>query len=638
MRGYLASKNLVLKPADKRNVHTSCFWCGEQDGKRGRLYINIDDDAEIPGLFMCHLCGERGSLKKIKRFFGDPVDDGQDPGITYYDVLVAGAAFFHKNLNDHPEVVDYYKHERGLTRDTIAHFKLGWADGRLVPHLKALGFSDDEIRGSGFTMKNGDEFFNQVYTIPYYLGQTCVGVRQKIPGGKYKQPSGFFQRLFNIDAARGAVEVILTEGEFDAMLLHQMGYTAVLGVPGATQWNESWNNYVREAKRVWCVFDNDTAGRNGADKIKELVGPRCRALTIPQKVGGDDEDHNDISDWIVQEGHTVEDFANLLRKSKSTLLITVAEAMGEWKEIQGVEGIKFNFETLDTLINPGLLAGEVAIVLAKTGTGKSLWIENTFELMAQADPKLKFLFMSLEQTKGDWFERAQRIRAFYKVAELGPTSLDDTEMDAFNERIQQEVFNWWTPRLMLTDKNRMTEEHIRSTLDDYEMEMGTKPDVLAIDYLGYLARGFRGKDRYEKTSEAVMAVKEIAKDYGVPVLLPHQVNRVGKDGQRLETDMARDSGAVEETGDFVFALWNPDHGQTAANMSGKIQMYIGKSRHGGKGKEVYYQWGKHTLVMVPQDHRGLVQQALAEENFPLTGRWQDAIYSHRTGKRVQTRP
>lgn len=632
VRAYLSSKGLTLKTADKRNVNTSCFWCGEDPQKRGRLYINVDPDADIPGLFQCHLCGEHGSLKKIKRHFGDPVDDGKDPGIVYYDVLAAGASFFHKNLNAHPEAVAYYKDERGLTLDTIKQFKLGWADGNVIPHLKSLGFSNDEIRGAGFMTGSANEFYVGVYTIPYYIGPTCVGVRQKEPGGKYKQPSGFFQRIFNVDAARGAEEVVLTEGEFDAIVLSQMGYKA-LGVPGATQWNESWNNYVRDAKRVWAVFDNDDAGRKGAEKIRELVGPRCTALTIPPKTPGDDDDANDISDWIVNQNHTADDFSELLRKNKKTLLITVGEAMAEWESVQGKEGIKFNFRKLDDAIAPGLLAGEVVVLLAKTGTGKSLWIENTFELMAQQDPNLRFLFMSLEQTRGDWFERAQRIRAFYRIHddEFKLTSLEPEAVELWQKLIKDDVFDWWNPRLMLTDKNRMAEDHIRASLDDYQFEMGCLPDVLAIDYLGYLARGFKGGDRYEKTSEAIMAVKEIAKDYKLPILLPHQVNRTGKDGQRLEIDMARDAGSVEETGDFVFMLWNPDHGMDAK--TGKIGIKIGKSRHGGKDAEFFYQWGRQTLVMVPEGMDRFHQEAAWELNYTHSAAWHRVIYQHCTGKR-----
>ena len=630
--GYLHSKGLNPKRADKWNVNFACPFCNESESKRGRLYINTDEDADVPGLFYCHLCGEHGSLRKIQRHFGDPVDDSKDPGVTHYDLKQDAASYFHKALNRHPEAVRYYE-DRGLEHDTIRRFKLGWADGKVVPHLKSLGYSDHDIRSAGFVRSDGNEFYNQVHTIPYFVGKTCVGIRLKEPGGKYRQPSGWVQRPFNVDDSYGADELILTEGEFDCMIAIQMGYKS-MGVPGAAQWQDGWNDYVKDVKRVWAVFDNDSAGRKGIDRIKEKVGPKIRGLTVPPKPGGDDEDANDLSDWIVEQKHTAEDFANLLKRHKGGLLISVREAMESWEEIQGVEGLKFGFERLDTLLHPGLLPGQVVIALAKTNTGKTLWLINCFERMAMANDNLKFLFMSLEQTSFDWFERAQRIRALYTLDQNGPDSYEEAEIEAFTKRIKDVTFRFWEDRMMLTEANRMTEEHIRQTLDDYVMEMGALPDVLAIDYLGYLARGFGGKDHYEKTSAAVMALKALAKEYRIPILTPHQVNRSSRFGQKIEIDSARDAGTVEETGDFVFTLHNPDHGKTPEEpKTGKVNLEIGKSRHGGKSQELWYQFGGYSLAMVPQDDKAHVLLASQELSVKDQMPWQHAMCWLKTGKR-----
>lgn len=631
--GYLSSKGLQIRRADKRNVNVPCWYCGEADGKRGRLYVNVDEDADIPGLHFCHLCGTKGSLKSIQRFFGDDTSTGTDRGVIHYDVLNAAALFYHKNLNHHPEAVTYFEVDRGLTRETIRKYRLGWADGDVLPHLRKLGHTDDVIREAGFIIgRENHEFYQGVYTIPYYVGPTCVGIRQKDPEGKYKQPSGYSQRPFGTDNIKDAEQVVITEGEFDCMVAEQLGYTAV-GCPGASGWQETWNEYLRDAKRVWVVFDNDKGGRDGAERIRAMVGPRCRAITIPPTPGGDQDDKNDISDWVVKQGHTKDDFEGLLNKNKGTLLITVAEAMDEWAAVQGMEGIKFNIRALDTLLYPGLLPGQVVITLAKTNTGKTLWLENTMELMAQGDPELKFLFMSLEQTRGEWFERAHRIHAFYQP-NIWPDTDDEAAIEAFSKRARQVAFEWWDPRFMMTDKNRMTQDHIRVTLDDYALEHGVLPDVVCIDYLGYLARGFPGSGKYETTSEAVMVVKEVAKDYGVTILTPHQVNRGATDGQKIGIDTARDSGAIEETGDFVFVLYDPDVGKKDEDPSktGMIHMHIGKSRHGGKGKEIRYGFGRRTLVMVPEGREAEATLAVREERF-TSGHWQHALFRHRHGLR-----
>lgn len=636
--GYLASKGLHLKPADKSNVHTSCMFCREPEGKRGRLYINVDDNADIPGLFMCHLCGERGSLSKIKRFYGDPVSDGggRDRGELHYDVIRLGAEFFHSQLRSVPQIVQWLQVDRGLDVATIKKFKLGWADGQgnVITHLKGLGHSEDDLLGAGFLVRDKKNnvvrpFFNDVVTIPYYVGPTCVGIREKKLGGKYRQPFGWTQRIYNVDAIRGADQLVVTEGEFDCMLAEQMGYHAV-GVPGSSQWQDSWNAQVKDVKRFWVVFDNDDAGRKGAERIAQSLGPRVKIANIPPGPSGEDDDGNDISAWIVEQKHDAVDFDQHLRSHRNTLLITVDEAIEEWKSVQNMVGLKFGYKQLDEAIDPGLLPGQVVVVLAKTNTGKTIWLLNTMHRMSMVpeQAECKFLFMSLEQTRGDWFVRAQRIYAFYDLS-IGPVSGDPREIEAFDARALDYTAAWWRHRLMLTDKNRIGRDELHEILDDYEDMHGKLPDVVAIDYLGYMARAFPGKDKYEKTSEAIMTVKEVAKDRRIVVLLPHQVSRTAQFGQKFDIDTARDSGAIEETADFVFTLHNPDHGTD--QRTGKLNMEIGKSRHGGKGTPLHYRFSPLTLTLVPDadpDERRAIQE-LEWGKIP----WQYAALGHRLGKR-----
>jgi replicative DNA helicase len=103
-----------------------------------------------------------------------------------------------------------------------------------------------------------------------------------------------------------------------------------------------------------------------------------------------------------------------------------------------------------------------------------------------------------------------------------------------------------------------------------------------------------------------MEMKAIAKKYEVSVIVPHQVNRVGDRGQRLELDMARDSGAVEETADFVFGLYRPNENRDNDDGSidpwrhrADVRLEVLKSRHGNVGKEVRMYWAPYSLAMLP---------------------------------------
>jgi hypothetical protein len=68
--------------------------------------------------------------------------------------------------------------------------------------------------------------------------------------------------------------------------------------------------------------------------------------------------------------------------------------------------------------------------------------------------------------------------------------------------------------------------------------------------------------------------------------------------------MARDSGAVEETSDFVFGLYRPhenrDNDDTELvpwRRRADIRLEVLKSRHGNVGKETWMHWAPYSLAM-----------------------------------------
>ena len=178
---------------------------------------------------------------------------------------------------------------------------------------------------------------------------------------------------------------------------------------------------------------------------------------------------------------------------------------------------------------------------------------------------------------------ARKIWRFYN------TDGDDDACDA-----------WWDEHILLVDKNRLRPEEFKQVLADYEIARGKIPAVTFVDYLGYYAQSFPG-DRYSRTSDAIMSMKEVAKEARTIIVTPHQVSRLAKYGDEPDVDAARDAGVVEETADFMFVLWNPDAtlGREEEEKSGVLNLRLGKSRHGGRGAKIAFQFAPISLTMVP---------------------------------------
>lgn len=564
--GYLRAKGLALKPAGARNIHTACVFCGEDPAARGRLYINIDPGAEILGLHYCHLCGTKGSLTTLKRHFGDQPAEEELDGQVRAEILRVAVEHYRAQLAQYPEVLDYLTGpQRGLTVPTIERHELGYApmeisyDGAtgvtttrtsrmLYSHLRKQ-FDAGDILATGICQKRDDgeivDALTGMIVIPYRTANTVVSLRgrtwpfteddfqawnsetYKPFKAKYKTCAGTGTRLFNTDACWDTDEVYITEGEFDALILEQQGYRAVAS-PGAESWQETWDDYLTPLKRVWIVYDRDVAGEKGANKLIDRFGGKARRVHLS-------EEGEKCDPTMFFADHDRDDFEKVLDQvRKGEFLVTVDEAIDEFTRIQSEPGLQFGWELLDIMIAPGLQAGQVMVLLAKTNTGKSLMLFNLMQLirMVPGQEDRKMLLLSLEQTRGEWWDRARRIHRFYNI-----------------HSDEAEARRWWMHNAMLVDRNRLSEAQFRQIIEDFAYQMGRVPDLMTVDYLGYWARSFRG-EAYERTSQAIMALKAIAKEYRIPMIVPHQVSRVGRDGEEFSADAARDS----VTGDTLITL------------------------------------------------------------------------------------
>jgi hypothetical protein len=573
-----------------------------------------------PGLFHCKLCDERGAWNKLRKHFGDPIITDKEE--YAYDtvkprVLKQAAMFCLENMFAHEEVYDYLRSTRGLTLETIEAHQIGYADGALREFLLDDGFSVADLAKAGLVKGNGSDALYNHITIPYFVSGNVVSIRGRLYSGdgpKYLTLQGHKAFLYNSDTVwEHPPELVVCEGEFDALMVEQMGYAAV-GVPGVSTWQENWNNYVdaEMVHRLYICFDNDDKGIEGADKLAGKLDGRAKIITLPEMRDDDDgTPNNDVSAWVTKFGGTQEEFAQMMRHSSGGMLISVREAYEEWLQIEGnpnLVGLKFGITKLDEAIKPGLLPGQVVMTLAKTGAGKTISMLNFFHRMKRENKDASFLFFSLEQTRNEWFERARRIHKFY-------------EPSARNE----DTIAFWEQNFMMVDKNRVTEEELMACVEQYKYEMGKLPDLISIDYLGYFAGGFKGKDKYEKTSAAIMAVKSIAKEIRRPIYTPHQVSRLNKAGEEPDINSARDSGVTEETADFVFALWAPDQrpGTEQSERTGDVSMKILKSRHGGVGTKIDMLFTPKTLTMIP-------------ENDPLHYKAKDEIRLAKVGDDLET--
>lgn len=602
---YLTDKGCQVFQASGHEVTTHCFFCADGDMKgKGKLYFNVDS-----WLYDCKRCGERGNRRTLLRHFGDEDTveymPGEDPNVRRR--ILEEATELAAQMLCNNEKIMLYLLGRGLTAETIVQKRLGY-----VPRTFGLSSSlpgdhtRKDLEASGLLTAGGKEFFAGKITIPYFSRGQVVQLRAKDPEGKYMTPAGDSVRLYNADALADASEVLVTEGEFDSMVVEQTLATAtdprwrrlaVVGIPGAGSWPggaEGFERYFEKAKRVFVGLDPDDVGKREAIKMKAVLGSKARIVELPtdlpkcdwsEFINGRSRDEHDVAGVIT--------LADLAGKR----VYSVADAATRWQQIEDEQpGIKLGFAEVDALISPGIKPGNLVIPMAKTGTGKTVFLAN----IAYYTRSRYHLMISLEQTASEVYDVLHKVTRFWNPYHSHPQVAGEY------------------PNLRIVDENRLNSDDFAMLLEEYREEVGRYPELVSVDYLGYYARGAKGGSPYEKTSNAVMQLKAEAKQHELAVIAPHQVNRGAKDGKPLDADEARDSGVVEETADFMFGLYKPDEavadGATATGtVTGSLRLGVLKSRKGGKGRQFQLRMSAASLAIVDEADRKAVMR-IEQEN------------------------
>lgn len=241
-----------------------------------------------------------------------------------------------------------YLDGRGIHRDTTEQFQLGYAppewDGLTKAMLKA-GFASEDLVAAGLSVPRDQGAQQRGVLVGHYdrfrsrlmfpildLRKRVVGFGGRILGEgtpKYlnSPETPLFkkgQTLFAMDAAREAAgqhqTLIIVEGYFDAVALHQAGIRHVAATLGTALTSDHITVIRRFASNVVLLFDPDQAGVRAALRTLDLFvnsGLSVKVVSLPQ---GEDPDT-----YIRQHG--AEGFTALHRAAPSLLDFAVEHSL-----------------------------------------------------------------------------------------------------------------------------------------------------------------------------------------------------------------------------------------------------------------------------------------------------------------------
>lgn len=211
-------------------------------------------------------------------------------------------------------------------------------------------------------------------------------------------------------------------------------------------------------------------------------------------------------------------------------------------------GASLGVEALDRMTGGGMRPGELWLLAARPGIGKSALAGQA--LVANARAGRRCLLISLEMSRDEI-----GIRLICSEAEIDqrrakrPAALADYEMD----RIKSAAVALYRLPLHTEDGFAATVADVSAIARKIQMETSDL-GLVVVDYLQLM--GGRGTNREQEIAGISRGLKKLAKDLAIPVLALSQFSRDNEKAKRRPqlTDL-RESGSLEQDASGVVALW-----------------------------------------------------------------------------------
>lgn len=253
---------------------------------------------------------------------------------------------------------------------------------------------------------------------------------------------------------------------------------------------------------------------------------------------------NNLQELIT--GH-INQLSNLNVRS-SNQMISMYDVVGLIDSMKDnkTEFISTNDDLMDKGLNGGLIRGELVILAAKSGMGKTATAINIFSNISKT---YKSIFFSIEMSSNEIVKRLHRNIAGYDVTET-PTN---EQLDNLYLGIQERQ------NLAIVGASYLTIADIKQYIVDYKIK-NNGIDVIFIDYL-QLLKTPSSRSEYEALCELTRELKILAQEFNIVIVCLSQLSRNGtdrKDKRPLLSDL-RGSGSIEQDADIVVFLHREEY-------------------------------------------------------------------------------
>lgn len=255
-----------------------------------------------------------------------------------------------KNNTDLSDKAVKYFEGRMISQDTLSKMKI-YSDIEYMPQFSA------EV---------------DVICFPYFYDNKLVNIKYRGPKKSFKMVSGAELIFYNADCLKKAEEIIIVEGEIDALTFIQAGYENTISVPngaGNIDFLDTCIDLFADIKKIYIATDQDTRGINLKSELIRRLGPeRCYVVSF--------KDCKDANEYLLKYGPEIKDVIPNAIPVPVKGIVSVGSMYAEIRDLydNGVQkGKTIDHQSIDDLIT--WETGRLAIVTGIPSSGKSEFVD-----------------------------------------------------------------------------------------------------------------------------------------------------------------------------------------------------------------------------------------------------------------------
>lgn len=542
IESYFGSKSIdFTRQGNELMIH--CPYCGEK-----KLSVNIHSH-----VFQCWKCKAenpnspyiKGHVSQLQEEWGDivaissaskvmlPASKAEDSNHTKM------ANRYHANIWANKKALKFFM-KRGITEETIKEYNLGFVRMKDQDWIVYPSYEKDICKLLKYRKLDPDETPDL---------QKC------------EREFNSKSIMFNQDALDVYNEIIICEGESDALTLLQAGYNNVVGATvGASTLNNEWYEKLILMDKIYICFDADSAGQKASKDVwsTRLGIYKCWNVNLPEGY--------DVNEYFLE--YKTSDFDELLSAStqwKVAGIMSLGDSLYElYNQKEEDEIFELPWPSLNKIIGGGLKRKQLTVLSGRPASGKTtmgIQICHHYALKY----KMPCLFFCLEMPESALAKKVIQLHYDLMVEEI---SINDipifaTEMQGipiyfgYSSKIQPDTF-------------LHTMEEVRNR---YGVQFGVFDN---------LHRMVRSGDESDMGKASGM-FKDLTMDLDIPFLLIAQP-RKQNDEKTPTYDSLKGSSAIAADSDATILIHRKrDNTDDSNSFSPTADIIVDKSRYSSGG-------------------------------------------------------